>query len=101
MVVGEGMNPVAQASPPVEVPFPAPHNKNGATHRAAPLQKTKNLKPRTQNPLSRTRFYFAWLMADSCQGLLPTDRVKVQYSSNFTGSVLLPSVTWPVVSSTL
>jgi hypothetical protein len=42
--------------------------------------------------------YF-WLIALSFQGLLPTCRVKVQYSSNLTGSVLLPEITAPVVSS--
>ena len=46
-------------------------------------------------------FYAGCWMADSCQGLLPTGRVKVQYSSNFTGSVLLPWMIWPLVSSTL
>ena len=61
----------------------------------------KTAKPKTENPKPKTVFYAGWLMADSFQGLLPTGRVKVQYSSNFTGSVLLPSTTWPVVSSTL
>ena len=39
--------------------------------------------------------YF-WLMDDNRQGLLPAGRVNVQYSSNFTGSVLLPETTAPV-----
>jgi hypothetical protein len=42
--------------------------------------------------------YF-WLIALSFQELFPTGRVKVQYSSNLTGSVLLPESTAPVVSS--
>lgn len=42
---------------------------------------------------------YCWLIADSRHGLLPTGLVKVQYSSNFTGSVLLPEITAPVVSS--
>ena len=42
--------------------------------------------------------YF-WLIPDRRQALFPTGLVKVQYSSNLTGSVLLPSTTAPVVSS--
>ena len=38
-------------------------------------------------------FILSW-MAVSFQGLGPTGRVKVQYSSHFTGVVLLPSRTW-------
>jgi hypothetical protein len=40
-------------------------------------------------------------MALSLQGLGPTGRAKVQYSSNFTGSLRLPSTTWPEASSTV
>ena len=42
---------------------------------------------------------YACAIAESLQGLFPTCRVKVQCSSNLTGSVLLPAVTAPVVSS--
>jgi hypothetical protein len=47
----------------------------------------------------RLRAAYFWLIADKRQGLLPTGRVKVQNSSNFTGSVLLPTTTAPVASS--
>ena len=42
---------------------------------------------------------YIWLIAESFQGLFPTALVKVQHSSNFTGSVLLPAMTAPVVAS--
>jgi len=42
---------------------------------------------------------YCWI-ALSLQGLGPTWRANVQYSSNFTGSVRLPSITWLLVSST-
>ncbi len=45
--------------------------------------------------------YPGWLTALNFQGLGPTGRVNVQYSSNFTGSVLLPLTTWLVRSSTV
>ena len=44
--------------------------------------------------------YACW-MALSLQALGPTGRVKVQYSSNLTGSVRLPSTTCPEPSSTV
>jgi hypothetical protein len=44
--------------------------------------------------------YACW-MALSLQALGPTGRVKVQYSSNLTGSLRLPSTTWPELSSTV
>ena len=49
--------------------------------------------------LFRPEAIYFWLIADNRQGLLPTGRVKVQSSSNFTGSVLLPDTTAPVASS--
>jgi len=47
----------------------------------------------------KKRSGYFWLMAERRQELLPTGLVKVQYSSNFTGSLLLPATTAPVVSS--
>ena len=44
-------------------------------------------------------FYCACWMAESFQAFFPTGRVKVQYSSNFTGSVRLPDRTCFVDSS--
>lgn len=42
---------------------------------------------------------YCWWIADSRHGLAPTGLVKVQYSWNFTGSVLLPDTIAPVASS--
>ena len=38
-------------------------------------------------------YYSTCWIADNCQDLFPTGRVNVQYSSNLTGSVLLPDAT--------
>ena len=46
----------------------------------------------------RGRRYAACWIALRRQGLGPTGRVKVQNSSNFTGSARLPSTTWPLSS---
>jgi len=77
---------------------PGPSPKNLFQPPAqAPVRGAPSLSLPPRGPLP----YTGWVMAESFQELGPTGRVKVQYSSNFTGSVLLPSSTSPVRSSTI
>ena len=75
-----------------------PHHVGAASKFAPGVGARQFVSTANNSPPSGRAARHAWAMAESCQDPVPAGREKVQYSSNLTGSVLLPSTRTPASS---